>query len=150
MSVEIDRASAELADALRGDAATERAHVEALLWPAYKAKVAAKQYDEVSPAIKEWLGLHEGETLLDGEHGVTARLQRGGGRGITDLRPLTEQQVLDLWGYGLLDVKWGVFDALRKAAPRTTWDAIANTPGVRTSPEQWNLFMESIEQVGTR
>lgn len=132
----------DLIRAMEADALAERAKVEALLLPVYQARLAKKQDEELSPVIKQYIELHDREPIIDGEHNLIARLQRGGGRAMTDVRPLTDDQVLWLKGMGLLDIKWGAFDVLRRAAPTTTLDAIVNTPGVRVAPEQYNLFVE--------
>ena len=57
----------------------ERAQVEALLLPYRDAADASTLYSKSAQTygatIKRWLEMHPDETLTDGEHGLTARLQ---------------------------------------------------------------------------
>ena len=133
----------ELHDA---DVLDEERAIIGLLEQLYEARQAkneaAKDDERLSGRVKQWLGLQsEGTTVTDGEHGLTASLQR---RVVTtwDLRPLSAEQVEALHGLGLLTVSTSAFDALRRAAPSSMLDSIVNTRGVRQEGETLALMVK--------
>lgn len=118
------------------------------LLPIFNARQMKKVDTEYTPTVRQFLELRANagnhEPLIDGEHGIVARLGKTS-QTITDCRPLSDAQIMALKDLGLLSVNWQGFDTFRKAAPTVMLDSIATTPGVRTVSEGSSLHVEAMK-----
>lgn len=135
----------ELAREMEADDADEERRMLEKLLSIFNARQMKKVDDEYSPQVRQYLeqrangGDHE--PLIDGEHGIVARLGKRS-QTTTDCRPLGVGEVVYLHELGLLRIDVTGFNAMRKSAPSTTLDAIAATSGVFVTSESSSLHVD--------